>query len=58
MSSFGKNHYIKFCITTYSEQKMAEGEYYGLVQVSKITIMSCVSCVLCLCIYNFLCHIF
>ncbi len=46
MFIFGKDHYIKLCITTFSWQKMAEGD------VSKITlrimIMSCVSAGLCL----------
>ena len=48
MSIFGKDHYIKFCITMFSWQKMAEGEYlisrpflgipnYGSVQFSEIT---------------------
>ncbi len=36
MSIFGKDHYIKFCITTFSYQKMAEG---GSIQVSKITLI-------------------
>ncbi len=51
MSIFGKDHYIKFCITTFSS-KNAE---VRSVQVSKITlkimiilIMSCVSC-MCTC---------
>ncbi len=28
MFIFGKDHYSKFCITMFSWQKMAEGEYY------------------------------
>ena len=32
----GKDHYA---ITTFSWQKIAEGEYYGSLQISKITIM-------------------
>ncbi len=56
MSIFGTDHYIKFCITMFSWQKMAEGD---MVKVNKITlrimiiilIMSCVSCMLlCLCL--------
>ena len=37
MSIFGKDQYIKFCVTTFSLQKNAESEYYGSSLVSKIT---------------------
>ena len=38
MSIFGKDPYIKFCITMFSWQKMAEGEYYGSIQSLKTTL--------------------